>query len=177
MLTNQKPIIMNTSNGTKKNYSFLAKLLHWSFIFLFAYGIFKQIDNINQLEDIYLLKFEMLFALFFLSFLVFRFFYMTKTQETSLPEDTPRSQRLAAKIVHYSMYICLAAIACSGMMIGCLFWLGLKDGLLIELVIWVHEFSVSLIYWLISIHVIAAIFHRLKNDGVWNSMAPFWKEK
>ena len=167
---------MKTNKGTKANYSFLAKLLHWSFIFLFAYGIFKQIDNINQLEDIYLLKFEMLFALFFLSFLVFRFFYMTKTQETSLPEDTPRSQRLAAKIVHYSMYICLAAIACSGMMIGYLFWLGLKDGLLIELVIWVHEFSVSLIYWLISIHVIAAIFHRLKNDGVWNSMTPFWKE-
>jgi len=62
------------------------------------------------------------------------------------------------------------------MMIGYLFWLGLKDGLLIELVIWVHEFSVSLIYWLISIHVIAAIFHLLKNDGVWNSMAPFWKK-
>lgn len=102
---------MKTNKGTKANYSFLAKLLHWSFIFLFAYGIFKQIDNINQLEDIYLLKFEMLFALFFLSFLIFRFFYMTKTQETSLPEDTPRSQRLAAKIVHYSMYICLAAIA------------------------------------------------------------------
>jgi len=167
---------MKTNKGTKANYSFLAKLLHWSFIFLFAYGIFKQIDNINQLEDIYLLKFEMLFALFFLSFLIFRFFYMTKTQETSLPEDTPRSQRLAAKIVHYSMYICLAAIACSGMMIGSLFWLSLKDGLLIELVIWVHEFSVSLIYWLISIHVIAAIFHLLKNDGVWNSMAPFWKK-
>ena len=72
---------MKTNKGTKANYSFLAKLLHWSFIFLFAYGIFKQVDNINQLEDIYLLKFEMLFALFFLSFLVFRFFYMTKTQE------------------------------------------------------------------------------------------------
>ena len=167
---------MKTNKGTKANYSFLAKLLHWSFIFLFAYGISKQIDNINQLEDIYLLKFEMLFAFFFLSFLIFRFFYMTKTQETSLPEDTLRSQRLAAKVVHYSMYICLAAIACAGMMIGYLFWLGLKDGLLIELVIWVHEFSVSLIYWLISIHVIAAIFHLLKNDGVWNSMAPFWKK-
>ena len=45
----------NTKYSTNSDYSFLAKLLHWSFIFLFAYGIYKQIDNINELEDIYLL--------------------------------------------------------------------------------------------------------------------------
>ena len=36
----------------KAKYSFLAKFLHWCFVILFAYGIFKQEDNINQLEDI-----------------------------------------------------------------------------------------------------------------------------
>ncbi|MDT2083448.1 MAG: cytochrome b/b6 domain-containing protein [Planktomarina sp.] len=167
----------NTKYSTNSDYSFLAKLLHWSFIFLFAYGIYKQIDNINELEDIYLLKSEMLFALVFLLFLIFRFFYMTKTQKTSLPADAPKSQRLASKIVHVSMYICLAGIAGSGMMIGYFFWLGLNSGPLIELVIWIHESFVSLIYWLISIHIIAAVLHRLKGDGVWNSMVPFWKEK
>ena len=64
----------NTKNSTNSGHSFLAKLLHWSFVFLFAYGIYKQIDNINELEDIYLLKSEMLFALVFLLFLIFRFF-------------------------------------------------------------------------------------------------------
>ena len=64
----------NTKYSTNSDYSFLAKLLHWSFIFLFAYGIYKQIDIINELEDIYLLKSEMLFALVFLLFLIFRFF-------------------------------------------------------------------------------------------------------
>ena len=162
---------------SKAKYSFLAKFLHWCFVILFAYGIFKQVDDINQLEDISFFRTEIVFASVFLFFLAFRFLYMIKTQKTSLPSNTPKSQKLAAKIVHFSMYISLAGIACSGLMIGYFFSLGLKDGLLIELTIGIHEFLVSVIYWLISIHVIAAIYHRLKNDGVWSSMVPFWKEK
>ena len=158
------------------NYSFFAKFLHWCFIILFAFGIYKQVDDIDQLEDISFFRTEIVFASVFLLFLAFRFFYMTKTQKTSLPSNTPKSQKLAAKIVHFSMYFSLAGIACSGLMIGYLFSSGMKDGLLIELIIGIHEFLVSAIYWLISIHVIAAIYHRLKNDGVWNSMVPFWKE-
>ena len=101
---------------------------------------------------------------------------MSKTQESSLPDSTPKPQRLAAKAVHLGMYASLAAIACSGLAIGLLFWLGMKEGLLIEMVISVHEFSVALIYWLIAVHIGAAIFHRLKNDGVWSSMVPILKE-
>ena len=102
---------------------------------------------------------------------------MTKTQQTSLPANTSRLQRLAAKFVHLSMYACLAGIALSGLIIGYFFWLGLKDGLLIDSIIWIHELSVSLMYWLISIHVVASLYHRLQKDGVWNSMVPFWNEK
>jgi len=171
---------MNKTNfeneNTESNYSFFAKFLHWIFVFMFAYGIYKQVDSIDQLEDIFFFRTEIVFASVFLFFIIFRFFYMTKTQKTSLPVDTPKSQKLAAKIVHSSMYISLAGIAVSGLMIGYLFSSGLKDELLTELIIGIHEFLVSAIYWLISIHVIAAIYHRLKNDGVWNSMVPFWKE-
>ena len=102
---------------------------------------------------------------------------MKKTQQSSLPEQTPESQKLAAKIVHTGMYICLAAIPLSGLIIGLLFWLDLKDGILINIVIEAHEFAVSIIYWLIGIHILAAIYHRLKKDGVWSSMVPLWKEK
>ena len=35
----------------KPSYTLTAKIFHWSFVILFAYGISKQIDNINQLED------------------------------------------------------------------------------------------------------------------------------
>ncbi len=64
---------MNINNP---KYSFLAKLMHWGFVLIFIYGLIKQIDNINQLEDNNLLKFEVLFALTFLSLLTIRYFYM-----------------------------------------------------------------------------------------------------
>ena len=158
-------------------FSCFAKLMHWGFVLLFIYAVLKQIESINQLEDGSLLKFEVVFAIVFLLLLAIRFFYMKKTQQSSLPEQTPEPQKLAAKIVHTGMYICLAAIPLSGLMIGLLFWLELKDGMLINIVIEAHEFAVSIIYWLIGIHILAAIYHRLKKDGVWSSMVPLWKEK
>ena len=164
------------NENAESNYSFFAKFLHWIFVFMFAYGIYKQVDNIDQLEDISFFRTEIVFASVFLFFIIFRFFYMTKTQKTSLPANTPKSQKLAAKIVHLSMYITLAGIACSGLMIGYFFWLGLNNTFLVELMIGIHEFLVSVIYWLISIHVLAAIYHRLRQDNVWSSMVPFWKE-
>ena len=166
----------NKSQRNKTEHSFLAKTFHWGFVILFGYGIYKQIDNINQLEDISLLKSEIIFALAFLLFLGVRFLYMTKTQKTALPAETSKTQKLAAKAVHWSMYTCLAGIAGSGLLIGYFFWLGLKDGLLIEFTISIHEFFASLIYWLILIHILAALYHRFRKDNVWSSMVPFWKE-
>ena len=166
----------NKSQRNRTEHSFLAKTFHWGFVILFGYGIYKQIDNINQLEDISLLKSEIIFALAFLLFLGVRFLYMTKTQKTALPAETSKTQKLAAKIVHWSMYTCLAGIAGSGLLIGYLFWLGFKDRLLIEFTISIHEFFVSIIYWLILIHILAALYHRLRKDNVWSSMVPFWKE-
>ena len=161
----------------KPKYSFLAMFLHWCFVILFAYGIYKQVDDISQLEDISFFRAEIMFASVFLLFLVFRFFYMTKTQKTSLPDNVPKYQKFAAKFVHFSMYACLVGIAGSGLLIGYFYSLGFRDEFLVTIIIGAHEFFVSVIYWLISIHVIAAIYHRLKNDGVWSSMVPIWKER
>ena len=101
---------------------------------------------------------------------------MTKTQKTSLPINTHKSQKIAAKIVHMGMYILLSGVAISGLTIGFLFWLDFKNDLSIEIVISIHEFIVNLLYWFIGIHILAATYHRLKKDGVWSSMVPFFKE-
>ena len=159
------------SNG----FSITAKIFHWSFVTLFAYGILKQIDNINQLEDLALLKFEIAFAFLFILFLIVRFFYMTRTQKSSLPQNTSKIQKIAAKSVHYGLYIVMISIAVSGLVVGFLYWLGLKSGMIIDIIIGWHETSVSVVYWLIGIHLIGAIYHRLKDDGVWNSMVPILK--
>ena len=159
----------------KTNYTLTAKIFHWSFVILFAYGIFKQIENINQLEDLALLKFEITFALLLILFLIARFVYMTRTQKSSLPPDTPGLQKSLAKAVHYGMYIGMISIAFSGLVIGCLYWFGLKSEVIIETLIGWHELSVSIVYWLIGLHLIGAIYHRFKNDGVWQSMTPTLK--
>ena len=160
-----------------KKYSFIAKFWHWGFVLLFIYGVAKQVDDIEQLEDRFFFQFEIVFALLFLFLLVIRFVYMSKTQETSLPDDTPKLQKIAARIVHLGMYTTLAGTAITGLLIGLFFWLGFKDGLFIDFLTAIHSFVVNALYWLIGIHIIAAIYHRLKKDGVWNSMVPFFKEK
>ena len=157
-------------------YSELAKVFHWGFVALFAYGITKQVDDISQLEDFALLRFELIFATIMILLLAIRFLYMAKTQTSSLPKETSAFQRLAAKLVHQGMYVLLATIAVSGILIGGIYWIGMKDGLLIEGIIAVHELAVTASYWLIGVHVAAALFHRLKQDGVWSSMVPIWKE-
>ncbi len=162
---------------TKPSFSLTAKIFHWSFVVLFSYGISKQIENINQLEDLAILKFEISFALLFILFLVIRLIYMTQTQRSSLPPSTPKAQKTLARMVHYGMYIGMISIAFSGLLIGCLYWLGLKVGITIDAIIAWHEASVSIIYWLIGLHLLGAIFHLVKNDGVWESMAPTLKRR
>jgi cytochrome b561 len=75
------------------------------------------------------------------------------------------------------MYTTLAGTAITGLLIGLFYWLGFKEGLLINLLTVIHSFVVNALYWLIGIHIVAAIYHRLKKDGVWSSMVPFLKEK
>ena len=41
----------------------------------------------------------------------------------------------------------------------------------------VHELSADLSYLLIAIHVGAALWSRIKGEGVWTSMVPIWKEE
>lgn len=158
------------------NYSTLAKVFHWGFVALFAYGIAKQLDDITQLADFSLLQFELIFATIMILLLAVRFFYMTKTQKSSLPPETSAVQKLSAKLVHLGMYASLATIALSGILIGGIYWMGVKEGLFMESIIAVHELAVTATYWLIGLHILAAVFHRFKNDGVWDSMVPFWKE-
>ena len=166
-----------TKQNEKKQYSLLAKFWHWGFVLLFIYGVTKQVNEIEQLEDKLFFQFEIVFAVIFLFLLAIRFVYMNKTQETSLPDDTSKIQKIAARTVHLGMYSALAGTAITGLLIGLFFWLGFTEGLFIDFLTAIHSFVVNGLYWLIGIHIIAAVYHRLKKDGVWSSMVPFLKEK
>ena len=63
-----------------KSHTPLAKFIHWSFSILYAYGIFKQVGDLSELEDPALLNFEILFAVAFLVIVFIRYFYMKDTE-------------------------------------------------------------------------------------------------
>ncbi len=162
---------------SNSNYSKLAMLFHWGFVILFAYGVTKQVEDLNQLDDFDFFKFEITFAFIFLFLLTIRFIYMKRTQSSSLPPETPKVQKIAAKFVHNSMYVLLSATVLSGLLIGLLYWLEFKDGIIINSIIIIHELVINILYLFIGIHIIAATYHRFKKDGVWSSMVPILKEK
>ena len=107
-----------------------------------------------------------------------RYFYMSRF-ETFLGahEPVPRAHKYLAKTVHLSMYACLALLPLTGLAIAGLFTRGVEDGFLMEMALGLHGFAADLSYALIAIHIAAAIYSRLKGEGVWTSMVPLWKER
>lgn len=157
-------------------HSRTAKILHWGFILVFAYGLAKQLDEVEELEDFALLQNEMLFASVFLIVLLARFAYMRATRPTALPNSTDQRTKRWAGAVHLAMYASLALIALSGLCIGGLYWTGTKSGLAMDIALIVHEIAVHGSYLLIAGHISAALWHRIRRDGIWNAMVPIWQE-
>jgi cytochrome b subunit of formate dehydrogenase len=86
-------------------------------------------------------------------------------------------EMLMAQSVHLSMYISLAMIAVTGLVIGGMYWSGIKDGTEMHIALVAHEFFVQTSYLLIFLHISAAVYHRRKGDGIWSAMVPyFWRE-
>ena len=154
-------------------HTLLAKLVHWTFIPLYIYGIFKQVGDISELEDSDLLLTESLFALVFIFIVLARFFYMRRfdTMHASVV-PVHRIHRIIARTVHILIYVSLILLPLSGLAIAFLFHQGIKDGIFQDTVIGIHEFSALLSYIVIAIHVSAAIYSRIKGEGVWSSMVP-----
>ena len=158
-------------------HSTLAKFIHWTFIPLYAYGIFKQLDDLSQLEDTGLLIFEVIFAAVFLLIVILRFSYMRRYETfAGAREPIHHVHVYAAKAVHLSMYLCLILLPLTGLVIAGLFVQGTKTGVLQDSALAIHELSALMSYYLIGIHVLAAFYARIKGDGVWSSMVPWLKE-
>ena len=148
----------------------LAKIIHWSFILLYVYGIVKQVDDISDLEILNYL-FLIIFATTFLGIVIGRYFYMRKV-ETMHASTVPVQSSQVVQIVHSSMYVVLVLLPLSGLAIAFLFNQGIKDGPMQLVALSLHEFAATASYVLIAIHVLAAIYSRIKGEGVWSSMVP-----
>ena len=156
------------------SHTTLAKFIHWTFSLLYAYGIFKQVDDLNELEDVSLLNFEILFAIVFLIIVLMRYFYMKDTPTLlGAHDDVAKGHLFIAKTVHRLVYFSLIMLPTTGLLIAGLFNLGMGG---IEIAIAIHEFSAFLSYVVIGLHVGASVYSRLKGEGLWNAMVPVWKE-
>ena len=160
-----------------RSYSVMAKFIHWAFIGVFAIGVINQVDEVEELESTVLLVTEVVFAVVFLSLLLFRFIYM-RTAKAALPQlDMPKPLILLALTVHRGMYVSLALIAITGLIIGGLYYFGSKNGWVLEAVLLLHEICFWISVNLIGLHIAGAIYHRRKGDGVWNAMVTILPEK
>ena len=156
------------------SHTTLAKLIHWTFTLLYAYGIFKQVDDLTELEDASLLNFEIFFATIFLILVLVRYFYMKDTPTLlGAHEVVPKGHLFIAINIHRLVYFSLIMLPTTGLLIAGLFNLGMGG---IEIAIVLHEFSAFLSYIVIALHVGASLYSRFKGEGFWNAMVPMWKE-
>ncbi len=156
------------------SHTTLAKFIHWAFTLLYAYVIFKQVDDLSELEEASLLNFEILFATIFLIIVLIRYFYMKDTPALlGAHEDVPKGHLFIAKTVHRLVYFSLIMLPITGLLIAGLFNLGMRG---VDVAIALHEFSAFLSYIVIALHVGASLYSRFKGEGMWNAMVPIWKE-
>ena len=162
----------------------VAKFFHWSFIILYVYGIFKQVNALEDLEDKELLIFEIIFASIFLIIVILRYSYMRRFKTfLGAREPVHIVHYYLARSVHKAMYACFILLPLTGLMIAGLYSQGYtvnatpdEDQTIIDFVLDLHGAVADLSYMLILVHIAAAIYSRLKGEGVWSSMVPILKE-
>ena len=152
-----------------------SKFIHWTFTVLYAYGIFKQVGDLEELEDASLLNFEIAFAIAFLVIVLIRYFYMRGTPTLlGAHEEMRKGHLFIAKTVHQLVYFSLIMLPTTGLVIAALISFDMRG---MGIAIGLHEFSASLSYLVIITHIGASLYSRLKGEGIWNAMVPVWKEE
>ena len=162
----------------------LAKFIHWTFILLYLYGIVKQVNELGDLEDNQLLLFEIAFATMFLIIVILRYSYMRRFKTfQGATEPVHIVHYYFARIVHRAMYACFILLPLTGLMIAGLYSQGYtvnatpdEEQTIMDLVLDLHGAVADLSYMLIFLHIGAAIYSRIKGEGVWSSMVPVLKE-
>ena len=168
----------------QKSHTKVAKAIHWSFILLYVYGIFKQVNELDELEDTNLLLFEIVFATIFLVIVILRYSYMSRFKTfLGAREPVHIVHYYFARIVHKAMYACFILLPLTGLMIAGLYSQGYtvnatpdEEQTIMDLVLDLHGAVADLSYMLIFLHIGAAIYSRIKGEGVWSSMVPVLKE-
>jgi len=168
-----------------QSHTKVAKFLHWGFIVLYVYGILKQVNELGELEDKGLLVFEIIFAITFLIIVISRYSYMRRFK-TFLGANEPIHivHYYFARTVHRAMYACFILLPLTGLIIAGLYAQGYtvnatpdEEQTIMDLALDFHGAIADLSYILIILHIAAAIYSRMKGEGVWSSMVPIFNQE
>lgn len=157
---------------TPKPHGFVTKGIHWLSILLLGYGYFKGLNNVNQLADPALFRFEVIFALGMGAVFLFRLFWTYKIAgATRLPDTAPKWEHFLSRMVHYGLYGSVFTIVGSGLAIAYAYTSSILGGFFMNAMIGLHEASLAVLPVLIIIHVIGALWHKfVRRDGILESM-------
>ncbi len=173
-------------------YGSVAKLLHWLIAILIVcmliFGYF--LGDVPKEYQPITYNIHKLTGLTILILMVFRLWWALMNVKPALPFDTLSWQRLAERVVHWSLYAIIIAMPIAG-------WIGSsaadrpphvgktklllpveQSESLMEASFNVHNTLALIIIALVSIHVLAALYHHvIKKDNVLRRMLPHRRDR
>lgn len=155
-----------------KPHGFVTKGIHWLSALLIGYGYFKGLNNVNQLADPALFRFEVIFAAALGVLFLVRLLWTHKIGgATRLPKTAPKWEQRASRAVHYGLYGSVFAIVGTGLGIAYGYASPFLGHLFIRTMIALHEAALALLPLLLLAHIGGALWHKfVRRDRVMESM-------
>lgn len=154
------------------NHGFVTRAIHWLSAGLLIFGYIKGLDDVSQLADPELLRFEVSFALMLTAVFLVRWLW-TKyiAGDTRLPSAAPTWEKVISRYVHSGLYISVFTITLSGLGIALGLHSPVLSGLIVAAMTGLHELALSLLPLLLLVHITGALWHKVvRKDGVLESM-------
>ena len=176
-------------NPTNRRYTVIAQALHWFIAFLIVVQF--PLARAAAALPIGLRKLALLaehksvgMTVFILA--VVRLVWRWRNPPPDLPIDMKRHERQLARVSHVSLYLLLFAMPLSGWLMSSaknysVSWFGLftwpnllkPSEAAFQTLKWLHHLLSNLLFWLASLHVVAALKHHFWNkDDVLVRMLP-----
>lgn len=153
-------------------HGFVTKTIHWLSAGLLAYGYFKGLNNVRQLNQPGLLEFEVIFALALGALFLFRLLWTKYVAgHTRLPQDASKWEHVASRAVQVGLYASVFGIVLSGLGIALGFVTPMLDGLFMDAMLALHEVTLFALPVFLGVHIFGALWHKVvRRDGVLESM-------
>ena len=155
-----------------KPHGFITRGIHWVSAAVIGYGYLKGLENVSQLADPALLRFEVAYALGVGLLFALRYVWTTYfAGATRLPEDAPRWEHGLSRAVHLGLYAGVFGIVLSGLGIALAYCVPMLGGVVMAAMIGLHEFFLVALPILLVGHIAGALWHKVvRRDGVLESM-------